>query len=284
VIELVKRQPPKAEAKVTLEDAAWRFIDYRERQGRSAATLAGLKTRLLGESGFIRHCGRELLADVQEADCREFIMRPARPTTARNNLTVLKNFLSWCVRMGLRRDSPADRVDMPARERGKAPAILTPEDTAAFMEALRGHRDGSFVAYYALLLFAGLRPSEVTELQEDDIRTTGIRVTGGKMRGRARRIAPMLPSLRSWLAAYPVDWAVLGMRTDARAFTDARKLCPARWETDVARHSFISYRLAVVHDERQVAREAGNSPDMIFAHYFEMADRREAGRYFSIRP
>jgi len=54
-----------------------------------------------------------------------------------------------------------------------------------------------------------------------------------------------------------------------------------KWQEDICRHSWISYRLAVVKDEAQVAREAGNSPDVIYRHYFQLVSDAQAKEYFA---
>ena len=50
------------------------------------------------------------------------------------------------------------------------------------------------------------------------------------------------------------------------------------------RHSFISYRLAAVGNEHQVALEAGNSPAVIFASYRELVRPEAALAWFSVMP
>jgi len=45
----------------------------------------------------------------------------------------------------------------------------------------------------------------------------------------------------------------------------AGRLCEGFvWQENGLRHSFISYRLAVLHGTARVAVEAGNSPEVIF--------------------
>ncbi len=50
------------------------------------------------------------------------------------------------------------------------------------------------------------------------------------------------------------------------------------------RHSYISYRLAVLHDTARVALEAGNSPEVIFAHYRELVTPEAAEAWFKVKP
>lgn len=56
------------------------------------------------------------------------------------------------------------------------------------------------------------------------------------------------------------------------------------WPRNALRHSYISYRLAIVKDAARVALEAGNSPDIIFKHYRELVTEEDAQEWFSIVP
>ena len=56
------------------------------------------------------------------------------------------------------------------------------------------------------------------------------------------------------------------------------------WKHNGLRHSFCSYRLASIKNAAQVALEAGNSPQMIFAHYRQIVTESEATKWFAIAP
>jgi hypothetical protein len=56
------------------------------------------------------------------------------------------------------------------------------------------------------------------------------------------------------------------------------------WPNNVLRHSFISYRIAIVKSAEQVALEAGNSPTIIFKHYRELATEEQANEWFGVAP
>ena len=59
---------------------------------------------------------------------------------------------------------------------------------------------------------------------------------------------------------------------------------PFAWKHNALRHSFISYRVAETQDVAKVSLEAGNSPQMIFKHYRELVQPKEAKAWFSIKP
>ena len=62
------------------------------------------------------------------------------------------------------------------------------------------------------------------------------------------------------------------------------KFRQVKWKKNALRHSYISYRVAEIEDVAKVALEAGNSPQMIFQHYRELVQPKEAKTWFSIEP
>lgn len=56
------------------------------------------------------------------------------------------------------------------------------------------------------------------------------------------------------------------------------------WPQNVLRHSFITYRIAIVQSADQVALEAGNSASIIFKHYRVLTTPEVAEKWFSILP
>jgi hypothetical protein len=56
------------------------------------------------------------------------------------------------------------------------------------------------------------------------------------------------------------------------------------WKHNGLRHSFCSYRLASIKNATQVALAAGNSPQMIFAHYRQVVTESEEAKWFSVFP
>ena len=65
---------------------------------------------------------------------------------------------------------------------------------------------------------------------------------------------------------------------------DPKNVHKFTWKRNALRHSFISYRLAVLKDVAAVALEAGNSPTMIFRNYRALVTESEGKTWFSIAP
>jgi hypothetical protein len=57
-----------------------------------------------------------------------------------------------------------------------------------------------------------------------------------------------------------------------------------QWPNNVLRHSYATYRLAQCQNAARVALEMGNSPQMLFSNYRELADEKDAADWFNIVP
>ncbi len=68
-----------------------------------------------------------------------------------------------------------------------------------------------------------------------------------------------------------------------RAIAQA-KAAGIEWPNNVLRHSYATYRLAQCQDASRVALEMGNSPQMLFRNYRELADEHDAAAWFAIAP
>ena len=95
------------------------------------------------------------------------------------------------------------------------------------------------------------------------------------------------PYLARWLAIAPRNAERVWQHSKAwffEAMRHAASDAKIKWKQNALRHSFISYRLAEIQDVNRVSLEAGNSPQMIFRHYRELATPEQARTWFSIAP
>jgi integrase len=244
---------------------------------RRPRTLAVIRQRLLS---YRYHAAVDKVSDVTADNVAAFVNRPNLAARSRYGYRVaLVQFCKFCRQRGWMAGNPLESVEAPTLDAVRT-KVLTPDQAARLMAAAVRVANGRAVRVIALGLLAGLRPSEIAALNEADIRGAVIRVGSGKMRGkRAQRIVPISPVLRSWLDLYadrpllPKNWAKI--RRAIVALAGLR----AVWCQDILRKTWISYRLAEIGDEKQLSREAGNSPDVIYRHYFDLIEAGEARRF-----
>jgi len=160
-------------------------------------------------------------------------------------------------------------------------SIFTPEQIAALLKKA----DNVLRPYLAIGAFAGLRTAELQRLDwsEIDLDRGFITVAASKAKTRQRRLVPMSDNLKLWLA--PLRQASGPVCHHERAQRPLADLCEGfTWAKNGLRHSYISYRLAILHDTARVALEAGNSPEIIFGHYRELVTPEAAERWFAVKP
>jgi hypothetical protein len=131
-----------------------------------------------------------------------------------------------------------------------------------------------------------------------------IEIKASKAKTAARRLAPITDNLAAWLTIFAKPsgkvmdfeswWNQIPKVVEA--INDLRKqsLEAARkdpssalkfvWKHNALRHSFCSYRLAMIKNAAQVALEAGNSPKMIFSNYRQLVTEAEAAKWFAVCP
>jgi integrase len=146
------------------------------------------------------------------------------------------------------------------------------------------------IPYLAIAAFCGLRAAEIQRLDWSEIHLTGserfVEIKAGKAKTASRRTVPISDNCAAWLERFakPSGPVVNLARTDKQLFIYLAEKSGVPWKHNGLRHSFISYRLALVKDVGQVSLEAGNSPGMVFKHYRQLVRESEAKAWFSILP
>jgi integrase len=272
-----------------LVEAGRQFLAEKRRIGRSEHTVYSLEVtidKFLAESPARQCCDFTREAVTRYLD--ELAVRKnkkgktARPGTIQNHLRRLSAFGGWLARRQFISENPVAFLERPTVDI-RPPRVFSPAEAAKVMAKAVDYVGGTFAATFAIALFAGLRRGEIERLTWDSVTLDGdepiIRVGAGKIRGRrAVRIVPVCDALLTWLL-----WARRRKLPLVKMSGNSAKVRKAvAWQSDICRHSWISCRLALVKDEAQVAREAGNSPDVIYRHYFQLVSEKDAEAYFAI--
>lgn len=232
---------------------------------------------------------------------------PPAPWTIKSEMVALRSFFEWsrgrhgekpipgCSRR-MRQDNPCDSIT-PPKVSAPPPACLSVTEAKGMMRHIEDYHP-RLAPWFAIALFAGVRPGRSGELQRlashDGLTTPCADAAGRPLldlerriltipasvskTGR-RRVVPISPNLAAWLTGYPGPLTPVGFDAENRAARNHLRL-----GFDALRHSFISHRVAITGSKALTALEAGNSEKIIDSHYLHLPSAAEAKEFWAISP
>ncbi len=258
------------------------FISSKESDGVSERYLQDCRSRLRKfAKGFHTH-----ITSVKTGDIDTWLRALQHSPRSRNNYRVLLvtmfRFARSCGYLLRDRSTEADHVAL-ARDAGNPIEIYSLTE----MQKLLNHADEHTLPFVALAGFAGLRSAEIERLTWDCFKWDQdlIEVRAKMAKTSQRRLVPLSPNLKRIL----MKWrrAVGSVIGNVKIFMRLEWLSDAsgvKWKRNALRHSYASYRLAIIQDAGKLALEMGNSPSMVFRHYRELVTKPDAEKWFVLQP
>jgi integrase len=266
------------------------FLKSRENKGRTAATVRELSSTLLPFAKEFPGPISALKRDQVEKWLDGRKVGPRRWNNMRAAICALHHYA--------RRDGylSADLTPVERIER-RAVAVNIETYSPGELERLLAVTPLEWIPLIALGAFCGLRPEEISPdprnggwkpglAWENVLWAKGkIDVPAKVSKVRRRRFATLTDAAAAWLAPWRQSSGPVVPKRDYHRLTGAwTKAAGIQWKDNGLRHSYASYRLAVIPDVGALALELGNSPTMIFRHYLDLKHEDEAQRWFGIRP
>ena len=288
--------------KISISDAIKAYLIDIERKGIRPRTAAQTKSVL---NQFRDHVDCDML--VHEVTSETIVgylnglgtkdgERIAKRKTWNNYRTDLNGFFSWASTKDIKSERPwtfINPVTSVSKFTAKQIAEQRPEiETTApkVAEDIFSHlmklNNGALVKFYALAYFAGIRPSgELVKLSKREnelvnLRTGIISIPANVSKTKEARKVTITPNLSAWLKEYK-DKPIIPPNFD-NLNKDFRKTFALTH--DEARHSFISYHVAVNRSVGDAALQAGNSESIVKKHYLNLQPREDGEHFFALVP
>ena len=277
----VENRPQKS-PDITVRQVVDELLALKEKEGEVGKIyLRDLRVRLHKFAEAFR-CP---ISRVSPAQIRGYLLERDVSNRTRHNLrTTLTTLFNFARNEGY---MPADHKGVPRptkRSRLKlAVKVFTPEE----MVKLLGAATGDQLVALAIIGFAGIRAQELMRLRWEhlDFQEKHIIVPDTIAKCEERRIVPMSDNLYAWLLPHrKASGPVCPFSNLAIVFARMAKRAGLSWKRNGLRHSYISYRVALVKNVGQVAFEAGNSAQMVHRHYLKVVTEAVAKAWFAIMP
>lgn len=207
--------------------------------------------------------------------------------TYNNRRGLVSTFLKFCEQQEWVLVNPTKKVPYYriARRRGSAKTLsaLQAQELMTYVEGFKG---GRLVPFFALCLFAGIRPclrtGEILRLKPEhvDLETGVIRIEPDVSKVKELRRVTIQPNLVAWLKAYPLKkFPIIIPNLQKFRAKIAKRF---GFTHDVMRHTFISMHVAKFRSLGEAALQAGNSESIIKKHYLDLKSASEAEQFFGI--
>ena len=209
--------------------------------------------------------------------------------TCNNRRGILSTFFKFAFQKDWIARNPVEKIPYHriAHRRGSA-RTLSATQAHEIMTLVESHEGGQLVPFFALCLFAGIRPcvrnGEILKLRREDINldTGVIHVEPEVSKVRMKRNVTIQPNLATWLRVYPLErFPIIPPNLQHTRAVVAKKF---DLSSDVMRHTFISMFVAKFRSMGEAALQAGNSESIIRKHYLDLKSAAEADQFFGILP
>ena len=209
-------------------------------------------------------------------------------TTRRNRIRDLSILFEFCRRRGYCGSNPLENIERPIVTRPR-PEIFSVKEAEALLRAAELNPQLELVPVIAIGLFAGLRMSEIKQLdwRNIDFEHRVIDVDESIAKMRQQRNVDMSDSLTAWLKPHAQATGQVipaGFRNKMEQLRDLAGI--TKWPDNGLRHSFGSYHVAYFQNPNMTALQMGHATtDMLFRHYRNYRIRKkDAETYWKLIP
>lgn len=286
----IKHAKPKGGEKTMIELVA-EVLEAKAKVGRRQKTVDSYRSFF---NRFNRSFGQRHVHEVHRDDVEHWLDANVQTLATRLvHLDYLSVLFTHAVKRNYCSANPLDGIERP-QVTLKAPGIFTVEQTSSLLRAAIERPDLELLPYFAIGLFAGLRPTEMTRLDWSNVRVDQrvILVNADASKTSQKRFVDTSENLLAWLQPIvresgPVASASLADRVGKAwrqtATYEHGKI--EKWPPDGMRHSFASYHLAKHQNAPQTSLQMGHtSPHMLFNHYRNLVLAADADSYWKITP
>ncbi len=261
-----------AEHTVSLSEAAWASVEARKNlRATTRRDLRHFVRRLLRVEG----AADMPLRSMSTADCKRILSTAfgTSPSSYKKGRAILSSIFSFGLRHEWVDSNPVSRIEIPTVQE-KPIEPLTPEEVEKLQATASRPEFRDMRFSLSLMLYGGIRPTEVSRLQAGDINWEEghviIRPRASKTGGG--RAVPLrgVRGIRKRDCHIPRNWK--------RRWQALRRAAGFRhWVPDVCRHSFATYHAAMFRNLPELQLEMGHrDTSLLRSRYMVPASRKDA--------
>ena len=263
---------------VSLEEAAWASVNARqELRPTSRRDLHHFVRRILKVEG----AATMPLRAITSAQCKKILAGAFGGSTSSfvKGRAILHSIFTYGMKQEWCDSNPVSRIEVP-KVKEKSIVPLAPAEVEKLKETAQRPEFRDMQFSLSLMLYGGIRPTEVSRLREDDFDWDGMQViirpsvskTGGGRTVPLRGIHGIRKKDRIIPQGWNRKWKALRRAAGYRG---------NKWVPDVCRHTFASYHAAFFRNLPALQLEMGHrDASLLMTRYMAPALKKDAAAFW----
>ena len=241
-----------------------------------------LKAIRVNANAFKRDFGTMRIAEIDRTYVEQYIKKKdVSNQTRKNKLNLLSQFFNWAIyKQHITIINPTKGIEINVVN--ETPKFFTVEQCVSIMTAVK---DTPVMSYYAICLFAGVRPDEAKRMTWDNVllNANEIALTANITKTKKPRLFTIEDNLVKWLnyADNKKPLIPVNQRKLAEAATNNINF---DWIQDGMRHTFCTMHYAKYSSMEALRKTMGNSPSVIDKFYKGTITKSEVEKFWKIMP
>ena len=253
----------------TVEQTYNELLANRKENGCKETTINDIKKRL---SRFIDEFGSQKIQKITRSDLEKWLNKVSKnPNQRKKYRTQLSGLFTLAFKRDYILNNPVNKIEIPIIRNGKRPAVFTVSETTRLMRTAEDVNP-EMIPYFALCLFAGIRPShdtgEIGRLDWKNIlfgsRQIWISQETAK-RSIHERYIDMSDNLIQWLLPFKKNKGNIYYKQ--YWWIKIREKAEVKWANDITRHTFGTYHFGLHKSFDLTCEQMGTSRQMYKKHY-----------------
>ena len=269
----------------SLADAITELLISKRKSGKKESYVRNLEFVL---NYFKRDFQNHIISQFTRDEIESWLDRFDNLTSRKNRIRDLSILFEFCRRRGYCGSNPLEHIERPIVTRGR-PEIFSLNEATALLRTAELHPNLELLPAVAIGLFAGLRMSEIKQLDWSHVdfehKVIDVDETIAKM--RQQRNVDMSDLLVAWLQPDAKAKGRIIPKGFRRRMENLRRLAKiTKWPDNGLRHSYGSYHCAFFQNPIVTANQMGHATtDMLFKHYRNYRiSKKDAEAYWQIAP
>lgn len=229
-----------------------------------------------------KHFGNKIINTINKEDIENCLKSINVSNNSRKiYYKMFKQFFTYATNKKILKNNPSIGIKINSDE-SFGVKVLSFEQVKTLLTTVY-QKEKDLIPYFAIALFAGIRPSEIDHLTYNDINFNSNTITVTRTKTKKSRYVNMTDNLIRCLKPFKNSHTFVKPKKNfRRKFKGIIKQSKIVWVKDILRHTAASFMVPMYkNDIFKVCEQLGNTPSILNRHYHQGIPPDEVSRFWN---